>query len=144
MTEFRYFVMDYINGVRVTSFVEEKSLLVVERLQLFLKICSAVEAAHRNQIIHRDIKPSNILVNQDGEPKLLDFGIAKLLDDSDCCQQTASGKECLTPFFASPEQLESKPVTIASDVYSLGVVLYQLLTGALPFRRGSDSYLEPI
>ena len=134
-----YFVMDYVNGVRITSFVEERSLSVVERLQLFLKICSAVEAAHRNQIIHRDLKPSNILVNQDGEPKLLDFGIAKLLDDSDSCQQTALGKECLTPFFASPEQLEGKPVTIASDIYSLGVVLYQILTDALPFRRSPES-----
>src|ERR1700732_1281554 len=130
-----YFVMEYIEGVPVTRFVDENQAPLIERLNLFLKISGAVEAAHRNSIVHRDLKPTNILVNRDGEPKLLDFGIAKLIgNEPNALEQTALGQERLTPVSASPEQAQGEPVTISSDIYALGVVLYEILTGARPHR----------
>src|SRR3954469_24682167 len=130
-----YFIMEYVDGVPVTLFAKEKCGRLRLCLELFLKIAAAVEAAHSGAVIHRDLKPSNILVNREGEPKLLDFGIAKLLtDDADGYPQTISGQERLTPIFASPEQIEGKGVTRSSDVYSLGVVLYEILTSSPPFR----------
>src|SRR6202030_571278 len=130
-----YFVMEYIEGVPVTRFVDENQAPLIERLNLFLKISGAVEAAHRNSIVHRDLKPSNILVNREGEPKLLDFGIAKLIrNEPNALEQTALGQERLTPVSASPEQAQGEPVTISSDIYALGVVLYEMLTGARPHR----------
>ena len=97
---------------------------------VFLKVCGAVEVAHRNHVVHRDLKPSNILVNAEGEPKLLDFGIAKLLTSGkDSAQITAAGGERLTPICASPEQTDGRPITEASDVYALGALLYEMLTG---------------
>src|SRR5262249_19078632 len=100
---------------------------------LFLKVCSAVDLAHRHQIIHRDIKPGNVLVNEDSEPKLLDFGIAKLLSvNSDDGITTVAAERRLTPMYAAPEQNEGQPATIATDVYSLGALLYELLTDHSP------------
>jgi eukaryotic-like serine/threonine-protein kinase len=123
-----YFVMDFIEGTPVTQFVQGEKVDLQGRLRIFLKVCSAVSRAHRNHIIHRDIKPGNVLVNEDGEPKLLDFGIAKLLDaNSDDEITTVVAERRLTPLYAAPEQRAGEPATIATDVYSLGVLLYELL-----------------
>jgi serine/threonine protein kinase len=130
-----YLVMEYVEGTPVTRFVDEKCESIAERLKLFIKITSAVEAAHRNLVIHRDLKSTNILVNRDGEPKLLDFGIAKLVSARQgVLELTALGQDRFTPVSASPEQAKGERITVASDVYALGVVLYELLTGAKPLR----------
>ena len=130
-----YFVMEYVAGVPVTRFVRDRQLSIEERLAVFLKVCGAVEVAHRNHVVHRDLKPSNILVNADGEPKLLDFGIAKLLTSGkDSAQITAAGGERLTPICASPEQTDGRAITEASDVYALGALLYEMLTGEKPHK----------
>ena len=133
-----YFVMEFIEGTPITQFVQLENIDLRGRLKLFLKICSAVDLAHQNQIIHRDIKPTNVLVRRDGEPKLLDFGIAKLLDvNSKDADITMPAERRLTPLYASPEQNAGQSTSIASDVYSLGALLYELLT-AQPPRRNSD------
>src|SRR6266571_3835091 len=130
-----YFVMEHIDGIPITRFVEEKAIGLTERLDLFLKVSAAVEAAHRNSVIHRDLKPNNILVNREGEPKLLDFGIAKVVgNNTNPLELTTLGRERLTPISASPEQAKGEPVTISSDIYGLGVVLYEMLTGVRPHR----------
>jgi serine/threonine protein kinase len=131
-----YFVMEYVHGTPIDSYCDTLHLNVSERLKLFRTVCAAVQYAHRNLIVHRDLKPTNILVTSDGTPKLLDFGIAKLLDvdqSSDLTEMTVAGRP-MTPEYASPEQARGDAVTIASDVYSLGVVLYELLTGRRPYR----------
>jgi len=134
-----YFVMEFIEGTPITQFVQLENIDLRGRLKLFLKICSAVDLAHQNQIIHRDIKPTNVLVRRDGEPKLLDFGIGKLLDvNSKDADITMPAERRLTPLYASPEQNAGQSTSIASDVYSLGALLYELLT-AQPPRRNSDS-----
>jgi serine/threonine protein kinase/tetratricopeptide (TPR) repeat protein len=128
-----YFVMEFIEGTPITKFVQREKIDVRGRLKLFLKVCSAVDLAHRHQIIHRDIKPGNVVVNEDGEPKLLDFGIAKLLSvDSDDGITTVAVERRLTPMYAAPEQNEGQSATIATDVYSLGALLYELLTDHSP------------
>jgi serine/threonine protein kinase/TolB-like protein/tetratricopeptide (TPR) repeat protein len=128
-----YFVMEFIEGTPITHFVQRENVDLRGRLTLFLKICSAVDLAHQNQIIHRDIKPTNVLVKRDREPKLLDFGIAKLLSvDSDEGDITVAVERRLTPMYAAPEQSAGQPATIATDVYSLGALLYQLLTNQSP------------
>jgi serine/threonine protein kinase/Flp pilus assembly protein TadD len=138
-----YFVMDFIEGRAITQFVQQENVDLRSRLKLFLKVCSAVGLAHRNQIIHRDIKPTNVLVKPDGEPKLLDFGIAKLLNTSTKDgDNTVAAERRLTPLYASPEQNAGQSATIASDVYSLGALLYELLT-AQPPRRNSKSNPSP-
>jgi serine/threonine protein kinase/tetratricopeptide (TPR) repeat protein len=140
-----YFVMEYIEGVPINEYCDERRLTTIERLKLFRKVCSAVHYAHQNLIIHRDIKPTNILVTADGEPKLLDFGIAKLLDPDHsrrAADQTAITQRLMTPGYASPEQAMGEPVTTASDVYSLGVLLYELLTGLRPYYFKSDLPFE--
>ena len=130
-----YFVMDYIVGAPVTQFAVAQKLSTRQRLELFLKICAAVEFAHRNLVVHRDIKPSNILANAEGEPKLLDFGIAKLLaKDEDATQLTTDAQQRLTPMCASPEQAKGDPITVATDIYSLGALLYEMLSDQKPHR----------
>ena len=131
-----YLVMEFIDGTPITDFCADRNLDISQRIELFKQVCAAVQYAHGNLIIHRDIKPSNILVTADGVPKLLDFGIAKMLDPRDLPQHgalTMDGTRLLTPRHASPEQILGKPVTITSDVYSLGLLLYELLCGQFPY-----------
>ena len=131
-----YLVLELVEGEPVDAFCDRRRLNVGERLELFSKVCAAVGAAHRSLVVHRDLKPSNILVTAAGEPKLLDFGIAKLLqpDPSDeVVPTTQAWARLLTPRYASPEQLRGERVTTASDVYSLGLLLYQLLAGHSPW-----------
>ena len=124
--------LEFIAGLPIDRYVAERQPPVRELLELFRKICAAVSYAHRNLIVHRDLKPGNILVTAEGQPKLLDFGIAKLLDGS--AQRTKTGAGAMTPEYASPEQVLGAPITTASDIYSLGVLLYELLTGQAPFQ----------
>lgn len=140
-----FLVMDHVEGLPLVKYCSHMSLSVEERLTLFLQVCSSVAYAHRNLIVHRDLKPSNILVTPDGEPKLLDFGIAKLLSpESDLPTiQTVKNTGIMTPDYASPEQVRGEQVTTATDIYSLGVLLYELLTGVRPFNFKAKS-LEKI
>ena len=131
-----YLVMEFVEGSPINQYCEDKQLSIEQRLKLFCTVCAAVQYAHQHLVIHRDIKPGNILVTSDGVPKLVDFGIAKLLDDhaNAAPELTATAMPFMTPHYASPEQLRGESVTTATDVYSLGVVLYELLSGRLPYR----------
>jgi eukaryotic-like serine/threonine-protein kinase len=129
-----YFVMEQVEGLSLIEYCDRNRLSIVERLKLFRAVCSAVHYAHQNLVIHRDIKPGNILVTADGTPKLLDFGIAKVFHPDLSAQATVTELQAMTPDYASPEQVLGLPVTTASDLYSLGVLLYQLLTGRQPYR----------
>lgn len=133
-----YIVMEYIDGPSLTLYAKQHQLEIPDRLRLFASICSAVDYAHRNFVIHRDVKPGNILVGSDGIPKLLDFGICKLLQ-ADALSSTDTGPGLHTPDYASPEQISGKAVTPLSDIYSLGVVLYELLTGVIPREPEGDT-----
>jgi serine/threonine protein kinase/Tfp pilus assembly protein PilF len=132
-----YFVMEYIEGQPLYEYSDAHGLDVAERLRLFTQVCEAVQYAHQKLVIHRDIKPTNILVSAAGVPKLLDFGIAKLLNPelvSETTPQTTLGVRLMTIEYASPEQVQALPISFLSDVYSLGVILYELLTGHSPYR----------
>jgi serine/threonine protein kinase/tetratricopeptide (TPR) repeat protein len=132
-----YLVMEYVEGTPVTDYCDRHRLPTRERLQLFRTICDAVQHAHQNLVVHRDLKPSNILITEEGTPKLLDFGIAKVLDpefSTLSTDHTITGLRVLTPDYASPEQVRGEKLTTTSDVYSLGIVLYELLTGHRPYR----------
>ncbi len=128
-----YLVMELIEGTPIDEYCDSRKLNVTERLRLFQQVCSAVQYAHQRLVIHRDIKPGNILVTSDGVPKLLDFGIAKIFDPEASSNTTLINP--MTPEYASPEQIQGQPITTATDVYSLGVVLYELLTGRSPYPR---------
>jgi len=133
-----YFVMEYVEGEPLDRWCDGRRLPVERRLEIFVKVCGAVAYLHRHGVVHRDLKPSNIMVTADGEPKLLDFGIAKMLVGSEGAPTTVltqTGQRLLTPDYASPEQVRGAPITEASDVYALGVLLYELLTGRRPYRR---------
>ena len=131
-----YLVMEYIDGEPIDAYCDRHRLPIAARLELFRKVCAGVQIAHRNLVVHRDLKPSNILVTADGQPKLLDFGISKLLEndeDSTDPALTFLGQRVLTPEYASPEQIRDEPITTAVDVYALGLLLHRLLTGHRPY-----------
>ena len=138
-----YLVMEYVDGDPITSWADEKVLDLDQRLRLFRTVCDAVRSAHAALIVHRDLKPANILVRADGTPKLVDFGIAKVLEDrAGAHQKTITMVRLLTPSYASPEQLRGEPVTVAADIWALGVLLYELLTGTHPFALDRIAPLE--
>jgi serine/threonine protein kinase/tetratricopeptide (TPR) repeat protein len=140
-----YLVMEHVDGEAVDAYCDNRTLFVRERLELFIQVCDAVQYAHRNLVVHRDIKAANIFVTGDGNPKLLDFGIAKLLAPeslSHTLPVTRLQERILTPENAAPEQVLGRPITTATDIYSLGVLLYQLLTGRSPYRLLSYSQLQ--
>ncbi|MEM1182898.1 MAG: serine/threonine-protein kinase [Acidobacteriota bacterium] len=133
-----YLVMERVDGLPIDRYCAESQLSILERIQLFCHVCDAVAFAHRRLVVHRDLKPSNILVTRDGEPRLLDFGIAKILEGGDFGADesfyTRSNERPMTPSYASPEQIHGLPITTATDVFALGTLLYQLLCGRLPFQ----------
>src|SRR5215813_12880280 len=129
-----FFVMEYVEGVPLVEYCQSHRLSLEQRLKLFRTVCEAVLYAHQHAVIHRDLKPSNILVKEDGSLRLLDFGIAKHLETmGDAVEQTMTGLRLMTPAYASPEQIRGEQLGVQTDVYSLGVILYQLLCGQLPF-----------
>ncbi len=140
-----YFVMELVEGETLYNYADGKGLDVKNRMKLFQKVCSALDYAHERKIIHRDIKPSNIIINQLGSPKLLDFGIAKILDPNlihESISPTASMLRMMTPDYASPEQIEGGDVTPHSDIYSLGVLLYEFITGHKPYDFAGRAFRE--
>lgn len=140
-----YLVMDYVDGVPIHLYCERQNLSLPQRLRLFLQVCEAVQSAHQHFVVHRDLKPDNILISNDGTPRLLDFGTAKLISPSPVSPRrelTREGFQSFTPQFASPEQVLGKPITTAADTYSLGVILYVLLTGVQPYELKEQTMAE--
>lgn len=138
----QFLVMEYVHGEPIDRYCEARGLGLKQKLDLFCHICDAVAFAHRNLVIHRDLKPDNILVDDAGTPKLLDFGIAKLVESDLSAQQTLTSERLFTPEYASPEQLSGQAMSTATDVYSLGVVLHELVTGKRPFALAGKPPLE--
>lgn len=138
-----YYAMEYIEGTPLNTFCDITQLTIAQRVSLFIAICKAVHHAHKNLIVHRDLKPGNILVQTDGIPKLLDFGIAKALEAPDT-PATESGMRIMTPQYAAPEQISGGPITVETDVYGLGIVLYELLAGCRPFDDSGNAKHEII
>ncbi len=134
-----WFAMERVDGEPITDYARHRALPLAERIRLMVEVARGVDAAHRNLVVHRDLKPSNILVTATGEPKLLDFGLAKLLEPEDDPRLTRTDMRALTPAYAAPEQVLGEPVTMATDVYALGVLLYELITGELPHARRSPT-----
>jgi len=143
-----YLIMELVEGVPITTYCRERALTVTARLQLFQKVCDAVQYAHAHFVVHRDLKPANVLVTADGVPKVLDFGIATLLEGPVATPDGGAARdsrvEPLTPNYASPEQLRGEPITVASDVYALGMLLFELITGIRPYEVGGKSRDEAI
>jgi serine/threonine protein kinase len=133
-----YFVLDFVQGEPIGQYCRSRNLQLRQMLQLFCQVCSAVAYAHRNLVVHRDLKPSNILVTSDGTPRLLDFGIAKLLTDEDESIDQTQGLGPCTPRYSSPEQIRGGPITTASDIFVLGIILHELVTGTHPFDAVKD------
>src|SRR5690606_19169664 len=140
-----YLVLEYIDGEPIDAYCDRRRLRLAERIRLVQQVCSTVHYAHQNLVVHRDLKPNNILITQDGTPKLLDFGIAKLLDTRQTARTLAVthfGYRVMTPTHASPEQIRGEAITTASDIYVLGVLLYELLVGRKPFQFLGSSLSE--
>jgi non-specific serine/threonine protein kinase/serine/threonine-protein kinase len=137
-----YFVMEYIEGLALVDYCDGERLGISARVRLFLEVCDAVVYAHQQLIVHRDLKPGNILVTKDGTPKLLDFGLGQVLNAEAGEEETLTGFPLMTPAYASPEQVRGEPYTVSSDVYSLGVILYELLSGRRPYKVPTGSFLE--
>ena len=138
-----YFVMEYVEGLALVDYCDGGKLGTAARLRLFLEVCDAVAYAHQQLIVHRDLKPGNILVTREGTPKLLDFGLGQVLNaEAGDEAATLTGLPLMTPAYASPEQVRGEPYTVSSDVYSLGVILYELLAGRRPYKVPTGSYLE--
>ena len=140
-----YLVVDYVDGIPIDRYCDQHKLSISQRLGIFIESCVAVHHAHQSLIVHCDLKPGNILVTEEGSPMLLDFGIAKLLDPTSMgisAQAALTRQRAFTPDYASPEQLRGEPVTTATDIYALGVVLYELLTGHSPYRATTGSLAD--
>jgi tRNA A-37 threonylcarbamoyl transferase component Bud32/tetratricopeptide (TPR) repeat protein len=134
-----WFAMDYISGQPLTHWCRTRELSLQQRVELMRRVCLAVQFAHQRLVVHRDLKPSNILVSDDGEPHLLDFGLARVLSEDDAGQRTETQHRWLTPDYSSPEQIRGERVTTSADVHGLGLLLYEVLTGVHPLRRESPS-----
>ncbi|MBK6749265.1 MAG: protein kinase [Acidobacteria bacterium] len=137
-----FLAMEYVDGLPIDEYCDRNELGLEARLDLFRKVCSVVDFAHRSLVVHRDLKPSNILVTADGTPKLLDFGISKIVTEESDNTATVTRLGVMTPSYAAPEQLRNKSVTTAADIYSLGVILYQLLSGHRPFESKESDLKE--
>src|ERR1043166_1958126 len=137
-----YLVMEFVRGISIDHYCDQHKLTITQRLRLFCVVCEAVRVAHQKLVVHRDLKPGNVLEDKDGVPKLLDFGVSKVLVGEDSGAVTAVEERRFTPEYASPEQVSGQPLSTASDVYSLGIILFELLTGRRPYRFATRSVAE--